>query len=117
MHGDDTLIRSGVPASRPQVRFPGPLIHVIVLSVLTTATNAAAIAPRTFGGAGTVMVLAIITLAVASLEHVVRNRMRLRIPIGEETKRDSDVLTLHKWGCALAAAVAVICALFAAFDT
>ena len=93
---------------------PGPLVHVLVLSVMTTATNAAAISPGTFGGAPTVMALAVLTLMVAGLEHPVRNRMRLRIPIGEETRRDRDVLTLHKWGCALAAIVAVTCALVTA---
>lgn len=100
---------------RIEQRMPAPLVHVIILSLLTTATNAAAISPGAFGGAVTTLSLAIVTLMVASLEHVVRNHMRLRIPIGEETQRDRDVLKLHKWGCGLAAFVAFVCAMFAAF--
>lgn len=103
-------------ATPAQRRMPAPLIHVIILSVLTTATNAAALSPKTFGGAYVTFSLAFVTLAVASMEHVVRNRMTLRIPIGGETQRDLDVLRLHKWGCGLAAFVAVVCALFAAFS-
>lgn len=89
---------------------PKPIVHVLILAGLTSLTNASALAPTTFGGVSTTIALAVITLMVASLEHVVRKSELRRVPPMEQTKKDQDILVLHTWGCAIAAVASFFCA-------
>lgn len=93
-------------------RTPLPIIHVGALVVLATLTNASALMPSTFGGDTTTILLAILTLICAGMEHVVRRMELAQVPLPVQTEREHDALKVHIWGCALAAFVGFACALY-----
>lgn len=98
-------------AERPDANARPVLAHIFILAILTSLTNAAAIAQDTFGGVTTVTAFTIATLVVASAEAIVRGHFVRGIPFGGETQRDREVLRLHGWCCILAAGVSTLCAL------
>lgn len=100
--------------SRPATRSDRIILaHVLVLTLMTTLVNAAAIAPATFGGVRTVYTFAILTLLTASGEPIVRTLARRRMPLGIAGVQDRQMLRLHGFACMLAAGVSTVCALVA----
>lgn len=84
--------------------------HVVVLALLTTLTNAAALAPGIFANGMAVLPLAAITLGAASFEAFVRSRAIRGMHLEGGLARDREMLWMHRWACMLAACVSIVCA-------